>query len=111
MPINATDTDTDTVTRDAKLNTAFNIYAINNSDPISVSNVHFVAPPNSKLHIDLDTAYHILPHKRTDGANRNTTDYGNYFAITNSDGDIIATGVINGLNFRTVSIGVVTDTE
>ena len=108
MSTNDTDKNTNTNTN---LDTAFHIYAIDHTNPVTVHNIHFVAPPNSKLHIDLDSAYHILPHKRSDGGNRNTTDYGNYFAITNSDGDIIATGVINGLYFRTVSIGVVADTE
>lgn len=83
----------------------FNIYAVSSTDPKSASlkaNVLFVAPAGSVLRVSLDRGYHSIKH--TDDTK--TTDYGHLFNIIDIYGNIIATGVINGLNFTTVSIGI-----
>lgn len=92
----------------AVINTDFKLYAIDNTNPSAYAfgNVNFVAPPGSIIHIHTDTAYHTLVYASNDGANRPRSDYGHYFSITDPDGNIIATGVLDGLNFNTATIGV-----
>lgn len=91
-----------------QLHTDFHIYAIDNSNPSAhaFGNVHFVAPPGSIIHIHTDTAYHTLVYASNDGANRPRSDYGHYFTITDAGGNTIASGVIDGINFNTATIGV-----
>jgi hypothetical protein len=86
----------------------FNIYAVPSSDPNSFTikaNVHFMAPAGSTLKINLDRAYHAITHL-VDGQPHNATDYGHLFTIEDIYGNIIATGVLNGVNFTTVSMGI-----
>jgi hypothetical protein len=105
LSINTTDQNTDP---SAVVNTNFNIYAIDNSNPSAhaFGNVKFVAPPGSVIHINTDVQYHTLIYASNDGANRARSDYGHYFTITDKDGNIIATGVLDGINFNTATIGV-----
>jgi hypothetical protein len=86
----------------------FQFYPLDHSNPNAraVGNVKFVAPPGSKLHIDTNSGYHSLAYRDNDGTNRVRSDYGHLFTITGPDGDIIANGVLNGLNFNSVSISV-----
>jgi hypothetical protein len=102
MSAKSADQNSDTVNAD------FNIYAIDNSNPSAhaFGNVHFVAPPGSVIHIHTDVQYHTLIYASNDGANRARSDYGHYFTITDKDGNIIATGVLDGINFNTATIGV-----
>lgn len=107
----STTTDTDTPVRvntELDPHTNFQFYPIDHSNPNAraVGNVKFIAPPGSKLHIDTNTGYHALVYRDNDGSNRVRSDYGHLFTITDPDGNTIANGVLNGLNFNSVSISV-----
>lgn len=108
MPINATDTDTDAPAGNPAVLTDFKLYAIDHSNPSAhaFGNVNFIAPPGSIIHIHTDTEYHSLVYADNDGANRARSDYGHYFTITDATGNIIASGVLSGINFNTATIGV-----
>lgn len=107
MSINGTDTHTDTP-REPIVHTDFKLYAIDHSNPSAhaFSNVNFIAPPGSIIHIHTDTRYHTLVYADSDGGNRPRSDYGHYFTITDKDGAVLASGVLSGIHFNTATIGV-----
>jgi hypothetical protein len=107
MSTTSADKNTNTL---AELNADFKLYTVDHSNPNShiVSNVHFVAPAGSYIHISLDRNYHDIAHEHPDGAARIHADYGHRFTIIDRDGNTIATGCLDGLHFTTIAIGTVT---